>query len=396
MPDVWLPGEGDAGTPSETDAGILEPDPPDAAGERDAGDVPDGLAVPDAGGEGPDDMSGMDAEVLDAEVADAMAPDMTVDGAMADAALVDGAIPDMALLDMAPPDMAPPPTPCDADEACLGGFSCALNAELDTVCGLPPGPGRPGGPCEVDGDCRSGLCEDGACQRFCADSSGCLVGEGCRAVSVERDGAQGEVQICQRFPDTPCTTEADCPEPERVCSDLREEGLFCGVGFPEGAAAGTACEGALQGNPQCASGICLSGISNVCSGACGADADCDGVTLCGEVRFEEMLLVRLCLPTCARAADCTDGQVCTVVENRAEDRRDLICRTAIGDGAVGAQCDDGGDCESGLCLTQGDTRYCTTPCTGAADCPAQAALCAAASAPRPISGEPEEVLLCHR
>ncbi len=70
---------------------------------------------------------------------------------------------------------------------------------------------------------------------------------------------------------------------------------------------------------------------------------------------------------CARDADCSASRCVLDVESQPQDRGplELFCGQAQGTGKARSRCDEGADCESGLCGLAG---VCLAPCTESSDC----------------------------
>lgn len=389
------------------DAGGLSRDATPAEGLADAGPIEAG----DGALEGGLDAETSETDPVDAALSDEGAlPDVgepdggDLDGGEPDAGRPDSGHPDSGLPGMGPPDMELPDmqlpdaggSPCVSDVECGGGLACVA-APGGPQCAFPPGPGRPGSACEGGDACRSGLCDGGRCARLCGARGDCGAGEVCVA---DEAALPGGGLLCRLPPVVACARAADCAEDGRVCGTLLNAptpDLYCALPFDEGGASGAPCEGALLGNPQCETGMCLAGLTGECAEGCGEDDDCGEAQVCGVVGFNDgELTVGLCLSGCARPRDCRAEQVCALVNNVPADRRDLICQAPLGAAAVGAECESGRDCESGLCLTVGQGAYCTVPCVEAEDCPDGFGACDEVTSPRPTSGEPQAFRMCRQ
>lgn len=205
---------------------------------------------------------------------------------------------------------------------------------LATNCGDSSEPSGIGGPCGSTGDCADGLeCLDalpsGSCSRGCEgddcpEGAECvdLGGEGfclagCEANDDCRDGYVCSAGHC----DLPCSGDEECPEWAR-CD---EETDSCQRRWDQ--ALGEAC----AASEQCASGLCLL-PGAYCSDRCGGAPECEAGLFCGVASTEDE------------------------VETR--------CLRPIGDGAPGALCQRGDQCQSGLC----SRGSCVYPCGGDSGC----------------------------
>jgi hypothetical protein len=173
----------------------------------------------------------------------------------------------------------------------------------------PPGEGRQGASCMDGSTCRSGVCEGGRCADMCCSDSYCAADHVCRIKT----------------------------------SSLSERSVFgCGE------EAGAKPTGVCNTDDDCVTGIC-------------ADAG-EGVSLCAT--------------PCCSSRDCTDVLVGGV-------QRKLACVPVEGFGALracsqllamgaeavlGAACQDGGDCRSGLCIESEAGRICSDTCCEDASC----------------------------
>jgi hypothetical protein len=94
-----------------------------------------------------------------------------------------------------PPDPDPDAAgvPCTDDSECGGGV-CRLTGSA-LRCSTAGG-ALAGTACSTDGQCASGLCEAFLCQELC---STCGDGAACRPLSITREGATRELQVCQPF-----------------------------------------------------------------------------------------------------------------------------------------------------------------------------------------------------
>ncbi len=170
-----------------------------------------------------------------------------------------------------------------------------------------PGIGRPGASCSGPSDCRSGVCDGSVCSDACCDDSYC-----------------------------------DDPDVCRVKASGAVEGPTFACGQPFGPGLSGICESP----DDCASGMCVPGndMVDICATPCCSSADCESV-LIGTV-----LRPVACVPIDGRLRGC--GQILPI--------------TAVG--GLGAPCENGDDCRSGLCVDRPEGRICSDTCCRDADC----------------------------
>ena len=258
--------------------------------------------------------------------------------------------------------------------------------------------GAEGGPCEVDEDCRNGLCLDGRfCFAACGDADDCPAEAAvCEEVSLRLGGAADDeafdVRMCHP-PAVVCRTDVDCT-PQEACRPSPhpdrpgEVRLICAGRVGEGLS-GAEC--AADG--ECRSGLCLEGdVDNpsVCWGPCAQDGDCEGNTMCysplvwfdvadrrrdpnGPPQWDS---VSGCSPDlgsyrpCAHNPDCPAFEVCMPLPDRHRRGWDGVCMNARGNpfGQPGAGCFNDEGCASGICLGQLPNTLCFGLCEVDADC----------------------------
>ncbi len=164
-----------------------------------------------------------------------------------------------------------------------------------------------GSACDDRDECRSGVCAKGLCIDVCCSDASCAMGSHCQAVT---------------WPSAGRTT------------------WLCAA--PTGSAApGDAC----GGDDECATGACIeTGNDNACATPCCSSASCGSATSNGDA-----------VPLSCAPAGPDDAFTACV---------DL----GAGSAAVGAPCENPGDCASGQCLSQGTKSLCTDVCCSDADC----------------------------
>jgi MYXO-CTERM domain-containing protein len=254
---------------------------------------------------------------------------------------------------------------CRDDAECGGGQSCIGGECVDP----PPAGAGLGDPCGPGGCAEGFFCvleQDGSdlCTRDCG--AGCPQGWACERI---RFGNRGDRDVC--WPDED--------------------------GGGEGAAFGAPC----QRGQDCASGFCVSnGREAFCTQACSQDGDCPQGAECvgtqggggaclpgaggdpdpnargfGEACEDHGECVSMicvgtqggggfCTELCDQAGDCPDGAGCQETTNGQG-----VCVPREGDGQYGDPCDGGQDCDSELCLDDGQRSFCSERCSDLGDCP---------------------------
>ena len=254
-------------------------------------------------------------------------------------------------------------------EACVDPGACATG-----LC-LAEEDGWPGGMCA--GLCQEGVCPDGASCAVLGGVPWCL--PGCAAGSACREGYVCSDELGACLPD--CTLGWECGAGLACGADGR-----CALAGPLLADLGDPCDAAAA----CTSGLCFSSedgwpdglCADVCGGSCTDDAG-GCVPLAGQP---------WCLPSCATAADCRAGYICSddLAVCLPDCRLGWDCGTSFDcddadgqcqpkgppAGAIGLPCGVPADCgEDGLtCLVPGGggpagPGFCTQPCSGGEPCP---------------------------
>ncbi|MGF1465561.1 MAG: trypsin-like serine protease [Sandaracinaceae bacterium] len=261
-----------------------------------------------------------------------------------------------------------------------------------------------GDPCEVAVQCRSDRCEAVGDELRCTDDcapGGDLCGEGLRC-----EGDSCGAGRCVPAAPGPvadgegCTADADCAigrcaevEGERRCARACvDEGVpcpggqvcstadgLCGSCVGEGIATGLRTFGdSCADAAQCGSGSCVEGI---CSRPCDAEAPCGLGTHCRDGQCVDGFLGRRG-DRCVNAQDCgPDAPLCVQdgeslcadeCETSSSCGRGFLCQeiddvqVCLPEGVpLGAACEAGDACRSGLC----EDETCTAMCEQPWDCP---------------------------
>jgi len=272
----------------------------------------------------------------------------------------------------------------------------------------------PGEACTSDDSgpqCENGfLCINSVCSTQCKSDDDCTVdGMDCQVIEYTVDGFSFEfpLNLCvySEGSKTACSKETDCGDGESCNSIELEVGPFeytlagqCETADSSYGGLGAACD---EENP-CQTGLCLNYTDspNLCAGHCDASADCGSVLdengaelngFCTSFRWESVgtstLLDDLYLPLCyfdsGSGADCSadyvcgEGETCSplVVTSLPTDTPVIswACTslTASANGEMGADCESGNQCASGLCVLPAwgsDPGYCSMYCSDAVPC----------------------------
>jgi hypothetical protein len=259
----------------------------------------------------------------------------------------------------------------DADNDAGDAVTDADDASTDSAADVPVDAGPP---CGHAGE----MC----CGNFCTAGLACDGTSTCVAFTREANE-------CTRPSD--CTGGQACGGPT-TCTD---HGCFVCEAPPGPAAFGDAC---VSPN-DCATGVCR---GQRCTIACDlggtGNADCAALSpnyICTQLLFRTgtapmttIVALGTCRQSCARLADCTRaGETCLPQLNFATNTMDFICGVSSGTVPAGGPCDNGGQCQSLLCvpgaLGDGGTGACTAPCVNDSDCPSAASHCVPISWTRP-------------
>ncbi len=260
--------------------------------------------------------------------------------------------------------------PCSSDADCasgpctpgVGGSSfCSRSCARDLDCAhgqLCAGgrcvPDDTGAPCSTAsaGSCANGLCLGnsvtgvGHCTRSCAVGGDCPAGFACTRVGSERVCADVE---------RPCGSASECPT-----------GLCLGaIGCTSACESASDCPTRFAGfDPytcELVSGqrVCVPPPDVVGGDAAGASCrvDADGLYLCRSGACDSSApLGPSCTQACTARSGCGAGLGCTPIVDGSDIL--LVCSRA-GSRALGASCDAGRECASGLCDVG---HYCTRLC----------------------------------
>lgn len=288
-----------------------------------------------------------------------------------------------------------------------------------------------GGVCVSGSDCVSGLCiggNDGSGLSYCTqscDTTTCPWGDECVPVS----GASNISNAC--MPHTggqtpigdPCEENMDCQT--GVCISISENNNICsqrcdltlndcpesydcldssigGLCIPEGLVGPLQKENgeSCVDHPQCKSGICaLVGTTRKCVKACSGPSECESTeecsliaginatgcvpidmnkkelgdsctdslecqsNLCAQVG-DDKICISLCDPQ--QSAPCPTGFYC--LETSTANQGACVPENKKG---IGQACTDSSQCDSDICATIGDEKYCTQQCDESSNpCPA--------------------------
>ena len=209
--------------------------------------------------------------------------------------------------------------------------------DIQGVCSLYPGSGATG--CSTDNDCPQGeRCGGGTCIPDTQGEGG--VGESCAVgpcagdlVCVQGNGGE---PFCTSF-----CSGGDCPS-GWACIGVNSNQGALNLCLPSAEGGGDASFGERCDNgPDCSSGLCIqSGQSSFCSEVCIDDDGCPSGASCYALS--------------GGGGACVPGG-------------------GVSSGAFGDACENGQQCDSELCISDGTRAYCSAECSGDGDCPAGAA-----------------------
>lgn len=248
---------------------------------------------------------------------------------------------------------------CASPADCAPGLICAVDGPSAGFC-VAPGPGDAGAPCQVREDCASWFCSEGICLGAC-DTTPCAADRRCLDLYTQRVC----VDIGPAPAEAPCTTGPDC-----------QSGICRGGRCTEECVPATDC----AHDRVCVAYAAL----GLCERRCEDSADCGDTGFCGATTVGRLCATRGPAPaggTCTSNTDCAsgrcDGNTCATDCTRGpcpagqacvQDVGGATCRPA-GPAAQGAPCDQGGDCQSGVCGGGLCTADCMdTPCPQATRC----------------------------
>jgi hypothetical protein len=291
---------------------------------------------------------------------------------------------------------------CDDDgEVCVFQLVFAADATYGATCQPPHPNGLPlGSVCGEGADCANGNCMFGVCRAFCdpgAEANLCdAEAEQCfDNLPLSSDGSISLDMCLPKY----CEADADCPN-DLVCQvalDFAGDPYIVGFCAPPGedtVGAGEQCD---EDSNVC-DVICLGeGASSYCAHMCDDDSDCvDGT--CSIITFglgdDGSAPAQLCVSATGSGRACTSNTDCAADGDIPQEACEYIVRgnidggrpqgdqfaegrcAAIPEGAVafGEPCGEDAPCESeGLCLTAGNTSFCSAACSATSDCPEGAA-----------------------
>ncbi len=154
---------------------------------------------------------------------------------------------------------------CAENGDCTGGLVCrmserpAASSDFVTACGASAGTLDPGQACTAGADCRSGVCDNDSCRALCSSTADCPAGLAC---------LPSDASVCTQPLGTLC---------------LGYELNFATICRPAGG--GMSPVGAACTEPEtCRTGLCNTGLGE-CSDMCGRDSDCPSGYVCKLVEF---------------------------------------------------------------------------------------------------------------
>ncbi len=249
---------------------------------------------------------------------------------------------------------------------------------------VAPSEGGEAGGTDVVGDAAPpcGHGGEACCGRtFCLPGADCFSGT-CRAFTR----VAGE-----------CSRPADCPAGQACIGPQTCDTHGCfRCGTPGAGAIGAAC----TVGTDCAGGVCRNSACTVpCPLGATGDTECSRSAagyICTQLNYtvspmgtSSTVALGVCRRGCLRNGDCTAPEACLPTLNYVTDRMDFVCGRSSGTLLPGANCMNGSECQSLLCVPGSGTMgmgACTAPCTVASDCPPAAAMCLDINWLRPTSG----------
>jgi hypothetical protein len=214
---------------------------------------------------------------------------------------------------------------CDPDRPqCLSGCTRDNQCIAPNTCQSGKcGQSAPGGPCEINADCKQT-----PNPQFCVRGSCCNVSS-CSGCKTCASGTCGNVAPGGAPVGGGCAVDTANP----ICGN---DGTCDGAGMCKVAAKDTACAPTCQGDSR---------VPGTCPGS-GAMCKAGMAVDCGDFTCRS----GICLTTCSGNADCAAGRACV----------SGACKLA-----PGAACGGNGDCASDACL---GGHCCTAACTADAGC----------------------------
>ena len=278
---------------------------------------------------------------------------------------------------------------CGAEEECVRGQCISVIS----------GEGEIGDDCSV-APCAEGLIcvqsEDQStfCTRICSDGV-CPGGWGCYTVNssdgeinlcLPAQDAQGSLEFgetCESGPDCisglcvsdgqrnfcsqSCTQNQDCPN-RSECAGLSNGGGACiaqeDAGFNE---FGTPCER----SSDCSNGLCLDDDNEVyCTLSCESDQDCPEQASCFEAGEISVCAKSESMPEPMGGSEMSGGEMSGGEMSGGEMSGAEVEAGIMGPSlGYGDTCEGASMCIEGLCLSDGETQFCSSYCEGDQDCP---------------------------
>lgn len=265
-------------------------------------------------------------------------------------------------------------------QACVYPEACERRSDCDgQVCVFGRGPASvilycddaqgetPGSACEGDGDCDSGLCNEGFCSDPCTEDADCGPGFACSDVEITLEEATDTVLACVVLPEGQCRSDAGCDDPDLCVGRRRPDRIdFVCNGINDGGGrTGATC----QDDSDCQRNLCLDGS---CRESCSTDGDCGADEVCRSATAtveQGTVQVEVCQApqACTAPDECEDGRTCVVRNVGDDDVQTLCLQPGDGDG-LGDACDEAADCANNLCLNEWRAEVCSHPCADDEDC----------------------------
>lgn len=207
------------------------------------------------------------------------------------------------------------------------------------------------------GECRNGCrlqpdsCADGMCN---AQTRQC---EGGGMV----DPGDGDGEVGDR-----CVRAGDCVA-GAICSYVRRDGAFVAECIREFGERDPMV--GCHRNDDCKTLICAD-TERFCVAPCANNGDCPNGR-CASV-VQQGVMVSACVPNdraCLGTSDCDAGQVCMAIPALDDGVPRLRCRQPAPGGGINTPCQNGAQCQSGLCISD---NTCWAPCNpdaAVSDCP---------------------------
>lgn len=277
---------------------------------------------------------------------------------------------------------------CTKDQDCAQGEVCQ-NSKC--VQGSTATKGY-GSPCSAHTECLSGLClKDSSagitfCSDFC-DSKACPNSDQCLSIT---DSTGKTWKVCYPGSNTWYTKDlgASCQSGEPEC----KKGLYCVTVSGKGTLCASQCTVSNDTCPtnyvctqyQSSSGViglCIPGQKTPVTPPVGTKVlgeTCTANTDCVSKLCLDMGKGKICTGYCdpKKTAPCATGYICIAIPGQTA----AACAKDTGTtpnpkppnptvkGKLGAVCQANSDCESNICASDGDAKFCTKLCTGDESC----------------------------